>query len=199
MAQHVARRGWVLLGVMTVVLAGAVSAGMVLRDLAPAAGSVSIATSGASNGASMSNRVPPRGPEPGPATVVLAEDAAVHPDADQIRKVLQRYFDAINAGDYALWRSAVIPQLARDIGESAWHGQYRSTLVGTIVVHRLEPRPGGGLVALTSFMSLQNPADAPPDLPVRCLRWWVSYPLIGEGDRLRMGPTGPSDNLRAGC
>lgn len=199
MAQHVARRGWVLLGVVIVVLAGAVGVGLVLRDLAPAPGSDRIGSTGTSSGSSISNRVPPKGPEPGPATVVLAEDASVHPDADRIRKVLQKYFDGINAGDYALWRSAVIPQWARDIGESAWHGQYRSTLDGTIVVHRLEPRPGGGLVALTSFTSLQNPADAPPEVPVRCLRWWVSYPLIGEGDQLRMGPTALSANLRAPC
>jgi hypothetical protein len=194
-ALHVARRGWILLGVVIIVLSGAVGVGMVLRDLAPAAAPNGIASSGGSIG----TRVAPKGPEPGAATVVLAEDAAVHPDADRIRKVLQKYFDAINAGDYPLWRSAVIPQWARDIGESAWHGQYRSTLDGTIVVHRLEARPGGGLVALTSFTSLQNPADAPPEVQVRCLRWWVSYPLIGEGDQLRMGPTAPSANLRAPC
>ncbi|MDQ2880053.1 MAG: hypothetical protein M3Y48_02045 [Actinomycetota bacterium] len=198
MAQHVARRGWILFGVVIVALACAVGVGLVLRDLAPDPGSDRIST-GASSGSSISNRVPPKGPEPGPATVVLAEDVAVHPEADRIRKVLQKYFDGINAGDYPLWRSAVIPQWARDIGESAWHGQYRSTLDGTIVVHRLEPRPGGGLVALTSFTSLQNPADAPPEVPLRCLRWWVSYPLIGEGDQLRMGPTAPSANLRAPC
>ena len=68
-----------------------------------------------------------------------------------------------------------------------------------MVVHRLEPRAGGGLVALTSFTSLQNPADAPPELPVRCLRWWVSYPLIGEGDQLRLGPTSPTANRLAAC
>jgi hypothetical protein len=185
--------------VVIVMLASAVGVGMALRDLAPAAGPDGIGSRGGSISGSMSNRVPPKQPEPGPATVVLAEDAAAHPDADRIRKVLQKYFDAINAGDYPLWRSAVIPQLARDIGESAWHGQYRSTLDGTIVVHRLEPRTGGGLVALTSFTSLQNPADAPPEVQVRCLRWWVSYPLIGEGDQLRMGPTAPSANLRAPC
>jgi hypothetical protein len=194
-ALHVARRGWVLLAVVIVVLSGAVGVGMVLRDLGRAAAPNGIASSGGSIGP----RVAPKGPEPGPAGVVLAEDAAVHPDADRIRKVLQKYFDAINAGDYPLWRSAVIPQWARDIGEGAWHGQYRSTLDGTIVVHRLEARPGGGLVALTSFTSLQNPADAPPEVQVRCLRWWVSYPLVGEGDQLRMGPTAPSANLRAPC
>ncbi len=148
---------------------------------------------------SIGNKAAPRQSEPGPATVVLIEDAALHPDADRIRNVLQKYFDAINAGDYQLWRGAVIPQWARDLGESAWHAQYRSTLDGSIVVHRLEPRAGGGLLALTSFTSLQNPADAPPELPVRCLRWWVSYPLIGAGDQLRLGPSSPSANLRVAC
>jgi hypothetical protein len=198
-AQHVARRGWVLLLVVVVVLAGAVVIGLMLRSQTPVAGAGHLDAIGTRSVGAIGNRMPAKGPEPGPATVALAEDAALHPDAGQVREVLQRYFDAINSGDYPLWRSAVIPQLARDIGEVAWHGQYRSTLDGTIVVHRLEPRPGGGLVALTSFTSLQNPADAPPGLPVRCLRWWVSYPLIGEGDQLRMGPTGPSDNLRAAC
>jgi hypothetical protein len=178
-----------------VVLAGAVGVGVLLRDVRPAAAAAGVGLIGGSTG----NRAPLGPPEPGPATVVLVEDVALHPDADQIRKVLQRYFDAINAGDYQLWRTAVIPQWARDIGEGAWHGLYRSTLDGSIVVHRLEPRAGGGLVALTSFTSLQNPSDAPPELPVRCLRWWVSYPLIGQGDQLRLGPSSPSANLRVAC
>lgn len=168
---------------------------MLLRDVRPAAGAGGAGSIGGSTG----NRATPKAPEPGPPTVVLVEDGALHPDADRIRKVLQKYFDAINAGDYQLWRTAVIPQWARDTSEGAWHGLYRSTLDGSIVVHRLEPRPGGGLVALTSFTSLQNPADAPPELPVRCLRWWVSYPLIGEGDQLRLGPSSPSANLRVAC
>jgi hypothetical protein len=177
--------------VVIVVLASAVGAGMLLRSLQPAAGAARIGSIGGT--------AAPGPPEPGPATVVLVEDVALNPDADRIRTTLQKYFDAINAGDYQLWRSAVIPQWARDLGESAWHGQYRSTLDGSIVVHRLEPRAGGGLVALTSFTSLQNPADAPPELPVRCLRWWVSYPLIGEGDQLRLGPSSPSANLLMAC
>jgi hypothetical protein len=185
--------------VVILVLAGAVGFGVLLRNLAPVAGAGRLDSIGGTLGGSNGSKAPPTLPAPGPPTVLLAEDVAMHPEADRIRKVLQKYFDAINAGNYQLWRSAVIPQWARDIGEGAWHGQYRSTLDGTIVVHRLEPRVGGGLVALTSFTSLQNPADAPPELPVRCLRWWVSYPLIGEGDQLRMGPTAPSANLRRAC
>lgn len=176
---------------MAVVLAGASGVGVVLRDQQPVAGGDS--------GGSVVKSASPRPPEPGPATVVLVEDVALHPDAERIRKVLQQYFDGINAGDYKLWSGAVIPQWARDTGEAAWRAQYRSTLDGSMVVHRLEPRAGGGLVALTSFTSLQNPADAPPELAVRCLRWWVSYPLIGEGEALRLGPSSPTANRLVAC
>lgn len=174
-----------------VVIVGAVSAGLLLRDRSSVAGVVRIDPIG--------DKAPPRQAEPGPATVTLVEDVAVHPDAGRIRTVLQRYFDAINAGDYRLWTGAVIPQWARDTGENAWRSEYRSALDGSIVVHRLEPRAGGGLLALTSFTRVQDPADAPPELPVRCLRWWVSFPLIGEGDQLRMGPPSSSANVLAAC
>jgi hypothetical protein len=193
-ARRVGRRGWIFLLVM-IVLASAAGFGFLLRDQRPVAevGTVN------SLGGAIGRNAPPRRPEPGPPTVVLVEDVALNPDADRIRTILQTYFDAINAGDYKLWRSAVIPQWARDTGEAAWRAQYRSTLDGSMVVHRLEPRIGGGLVALTSFTSLQNPANAPPELPVRCLHWWVSYPLIGQGDALRLGPSAPTANLLAAC
>lgn len=186
------RRGWALLAVVVaVVLAGAVGAGVLLRELQPAAGAAPISNN--------PNNPPPAPREPGPATVALVEDAAAHPEANRVRILLQKYFDAINAGDYTLWRSTVTPQRVRDTGEKAWHEQYRSTVDGSIVLHRLEPRAGGGLVALLSFTSVQDPADAPSELPVRCLRWWVSYPLIGEGDELRLSPASPSANLRVAC
>lgn len=180
-----------LLLVIVMVLAGAAGVGVLLRDQQP------LAT--ADGDPSVVRSVPPRLPEPGSPTVVLVEDVVLHPGAERIRKVMQQYFDAINAGDYRLWTGAVIPQLARDTGEAAWRAQYRSTLDGSIVVHRLEPRAGGGLVALTSFTSLQNPADAPPELPVRCLRWWVSYPLVGEGEALRLGPSSPTADRLVPC
>lgn len=183
--------------VVCVVLAGAAGAGLVLREFRPPSGTVKAADTTAAGSAGAKAMRPL--PEPGPAAVVLTEDSAAHPDASQIRRVLQKYFDAINAGDYKLWRSAVIPQWARDFGEAAWRNQYRSTLDGSIVVHRVEPRMGGGLIALVSYTSLQNPADAPPTLQVRCLRWWMSYPLIGTGDQIRLGPSLPNSDLRIAC
>ncbi|HET9254805.1 MAG TPA: hypothetical protein VFO16_06335 [Pseudonocardiaceae bacterium] len=183
--------GWRVAGLCLVVLAGAAGVGLLLREPR--------AATGAGRGSAIATASPRPAEPPGSPAVVLAEDAALHPDAERIRAVLQRYFDGINKGDYALWRGAVIPQWARDIGEAAWHAQYRSTLDGGMVVHRLEPRTGGGLLALTSFTSLQNPADAPPELPVRCLRWWVSYPLVGAGEALRLAPSSATANRLAAC
>ncbi|MGH3870769.1 MAG: hypothetical protein ACRDSR_04515 [Pseudonocardiaceae bacterium] len=182
------RFGW---GVLVVVLVAGVGVGLVVRELAPAAG--------AGGTGSVADNGPSRGPEPGPTAVALAEDVLVHPDAARVRTVLQRYFDAINTGNYKLWRNTVTPQRARDTGEAAWREQFKSTLDGSIVLHRLEPRAGGGLIALLSFTSLQNPADAPPELPVRCLRWWVTYPLIGEGAELRLSPGSSGAALRVPC
>ncbi len=180
-----------LLVVGVVVLVAAVGAGVLLRESLPGAG-----TAGA---ASIANNPPLAPREPGPPTVAMVDDVAVHPDANQVRALLQKYFDAINAGDYKLWRSTVTARQARETGESAWREQYRSTLDGNIVLHRLEPRADGGLIALLAFTSVQSPADAPPELPVRCLRWWGSYPLISEGDQLRLSPTSPSADLRMPC
>lgn len=137
--------------------------------------------------------------EPGSRLVRLADDATAHPDADEVRRVLQNHFDAINSGDYDLWTSTVTADRVRATGRAAWRQQYRSTLDGDIRVHRLEPRPGGGLVALLSFTSVQDPADAPADMPVRCLHWRVSYPLVVERGELRLALTPPNASLRTPC
>lgn len=175
------------------VLVAAAAAGFLLREVQrdPRAGAAGRPVGTTS--------VVPASEQPGSKLVTLAADVEAHPDADQVRALLQDYFDAINSGDYMLWSSTVTAARARNTGRSAWHEQYRSTLDGSIVVHRLEARPGGGLIALLSFTSVQNPVDAPPDLPVRCLRWRVSYPLIDEADELRLAATSPNASLRAPC
>ncbi|HVE97250.1 MAG TPA: hypothetical protein VNA67_09740, partial [Pseudonocardiaceae bacterium] len=99
----------ILLAVTVVVLAAAVGTGVLVRELQPAAG--------AAGAASIGNNPSPTPREQGSATVALVEDVAVHPEANRVRTLLQKYFDAINAGDYPLWRSTVTPQRARDTGE----------------------------------------------------------------------------------
>ena len=174
-----------------VVLLAAAGAGLVLRNLAPAGPPDGVSSAAGSSAA-------PAEP-PGPRTVTLTADVRAHPAAEQVQALLQDYFDAINEGSYDLWSRTVTADRIQNTGRSAWAEQYRSTLDGSIVVHRLEPRPGGGLVALLSFTSVQNPADAPPELPVGCLRWRVSYQLVNESDELRLAPASPRAGQRRPC
>lgn len=181
---------WVVPAVALVVLVAAAAAGFLLgaqRSPAPGARPAGTTTT------------VPSLEQPGPRTVMLTADVEAHPDAEQVRALLQYHFDAINSGDYELWAGTVTAQRARHTRPSAWREQYRTTLDGSIVVHRLEARPGGGLVALLSFTSVQDPADAPPDLPVSCLRWQVSYPLVYEEDELRLAAGSPKASLRNPC
>lgn len=175
------------------VLAVAVVAGVALRGLRDAPGQAARKPTG-------KTAVPTTlGKEPGAATVLLVGDVAGHPKAAAVRSVLQDYFDAINTGDYRLWTRTVTGDRSQQLGQSAWQRQYRSTLDGGIVVHRLEARPDGGLTVLLSFTSVQDPADAPPDTPARCLRWRVSYALEPESGDLRLAPTPPTTSLHTPC
>lgn len=173
-----------------VVLAAAAAVGLALRELGRPRG-------GDAPGGATSSAAAVR--DPGPTEVRLAEDVAAHPRAAEVRAVIQRHFDAINEGDYQLWSTTVTRERARGLARDTWQRQYRSTLDGSIVVHRLEARPDDGVLVLLSFTSLQDPADAPPDTPVRCLHWRVSYLLTPESGDLRLAPTSPSTSLHTPC
>lgn len=187
------RSGW-WAAVSVGVLVLAVAAGLLLRGPEPAPAPAPPAGVTATTPR-------PLAPEqqPGPRTVRFAADAAEHPDRDAVQDLLQGHFDAINFGDYAGWASTVVAERAAGTPEDAWREQYSSTLDGSVIVHRIEPRPGGGLTVLLSFTSVQDPADAPEDAPYRCLRWHVSYALVFEADELRLGPGDPDTSRRARC
>lgn len=192
--QHGDRRLRLVLVVAMVVLVIATGAGVVLRDLERVD---PVAEAGGAVGSTGSVVAPAE--QPGPRTVTLVAGVRAHPAAGEVRALLQEYFDAINMGDYERWSSTVTAERVQNTGRRAWAAQYRSTLDGSVVVHRLEARPGGGLTALLSFTSVQNPVDAPPEIPLPCLRWRVSYPLAGEPGELRLAATSPDATQRAPC
>lgn len=187
-----------LTAVTLAVLAAAVVAGAVLR------GSVLETAAGSAPAQQQPTPTPTTTPlsadeQPGPRTVTFTEDAADHPDRDGVRALLQGHFDAINLRDYRRWTTTVISERVATTSEIAWREQYRSTTDGSIVVHRLEPRFGGGLTVLLAFTSVQDPADAPEDLPHDCLRWRVTYSVVTESGQLRLGPADPGTSQRAPC
>lgn len=179
------------------VLVLAVGAGLMLRGPAsePAAGPSGDATATTTTS---TGQLPPA-EQPNPRTVRFAMDAAEHPGHDAVQDLLQNHFDAINFGDYSRWTSTVVTERAAGTPEEVWREQYATSTDVNVVVHRLGPRPGGGLTVLLSFTSVQDPDNAPEETPFRCLRWQVSYPVVTESDRLLLDRGDPDTSRTERC
>jgi hypothetical protein len=175
------RPRWVLPVVLVVVIITA-AAGLVAR---------AVYTRPASEAAAIPpNQIPPA-EEPGPATVTATTDAAAHPLYETMRALLQTYFDSINGRHYDQWRTVVSTRRARLQPQKDWEVAYQSTKDGTIIMHRIESGPPNTARILLSFTSVQDPHDAPPELPEPCIRWKVVFPVAFEDNtwKLDSGPT----------
>nr|BFE54480.1 hypothetical protein GCM10017745_79070 [Saccharothrix mutabilis subsp. capreolus] len=141
----------------------------------------------------------PRSAQPGPPTVQLSIDAALHPDGQRVRELLQRYFDAINAHDYEAWAKTVTADRVNRTPRIRWESDYESSKDGTIQVHRVETVTAGRLRVMMTFISTQDVAKAPAELQADCIRWRVVYPLQEEAGSLRvdLGTEGSSSQFTA--
>ena len=136
-------------------------------------------------------RAVPASQQPGPPEVMATSDAAKHPLHGTAHGLLQVYFDAINAKDYAKWRSVVSSKRAKNQPERDWRTAYRTTRDGSIVIQRIESGPADSARVLLSFTSVQDPQDAPLEMQVACIHWRVVFPLsVEDGEwKLDSGPT----------
>ena len=160
----------VLVAVIVTAAAGIVARAVYTRPVESTAGAVG---------------APPQTPlpladQPGDTTVVATTDAAAHPLYEAMRALLQAHFDAINSRDYDLWRSAVSARRAKGQPEKEWRIAFRTTRDGSIVIYRIESGPAGTAKILLSFTSVQDPRDAPLELPVGCIHWRVVFPVTYE-------------------
>ncbi|HET9142439.1 hypothetical protein [Actinophytocola sp.] len=167
-----AKPRWVLPVVLLAMIA-TVSAGIVARQLYfdPDSSPVAVLPS--------ENQVPPD-EQPGPATVEATKDAADHPLYDDLRGVLQAYFDAINTRNYDQWRHVVTAGRVKEEPERKWRESYESTRDGTIVMWRIETGANDSARVLLSFTSTQNEDKAPIELPLGCLRWRLIWAFVVE-------------------
>jgi hypothetical protein len=120
--------------------------------------------------------------QPGPKEVRGTPDATLHPLYGTVRELLQRNFDAINNRDYAAWQRIVTPERMERQPEERWRADYRSTQDGSVVIYRIEVAEDDTALVLLTFVSVQDPSDAPKELPVDCIRWSVVFPLSLQGD-----------------
>jgi hypothetical protein len=124
----------------------------------------------------------PQDEQPGTRDVNGTPDATAHPLYQTVRVLLQRYFDAINDKDYASWQRTVISERVQRQPEEKWRNDYRTTRDGSVVIFRIELGEDDTARVLMTFTSVQDPADAPQELPAACIRWNVVFPLVREDD-----------------
>lgn len=129
--------------------------------------------------------------QPGPRTVGLTADATAHPQHEQVRAVLQSYFDAINNRDYGQWASSVSAERRQNKTRNEWTGEYRSTKDGSILVYRIETVEPAQLRVLVAFTSTQELSDAPVGVPETCIHWWLILPVVLQDGRWRLDAVAP--------
>lgn len=180
------------------VAAGSVAGGLLVRDVYQRPAAVS-STGPASTPSSRPSTSVPRSAQPGDRAVRLSVDATLHPDGERVRGLLQRYFDAINTRDYQAWTGAVTSEFAGRLREPQWTSNYQTTSDGTVVVQRIDASSSERLRVMAGFVSVQDVAKAPAELPVDCIRWRVVYPVREEGGTLRVdiGPEGYTPQFEA--
>jgi hypothetical protein len=129
--------------------------------------------------------------QPGPRTVELTADAAAHPQHEQVRALLQSYFDAINNRDYVQWTSSVSAERRQNKTRNEWAGEYKSTQDGSILVYRIETVGQAQLRALVAFTSTQDIGEAPVGLPETCIHWRLTLPVVLQDGRWRVDAVAP--------
>ncbi|WP_186382799.1 hypothetical protein, partial [Amycolatopsis rhizosphaerae] len=128
-----------------------------------------------------STTVRPPGQQPGPGTVELTRDAALHPYHDEVRRLLQTYFDAINGRDYDRWKQTVTSDRVRNKPRTTWLKDFESSKDGSILVYRIDLASEHDLRVLIGFTSTQQPQQAPLELPgATCVQWKLVLPVTQE-------------------
>ncbi|WP_029135281.1 hypothetical protein [Nakamurella lactea] len=115
--------------------------------------------------------------------VRLSAAAGKDPQASEIRDLLQRHFDAINAGDYQLWAGTVTKDQAKAISSDRWRNEYSTTTDTGMSITAIETEPRQ---AQLTFRSRQAPEFA-PDQESTCIDWTVTLPLTTVDDTLLIG------------
>lgn len=125
-------------------------------------------------------------PAIGTRLIRVTSTAASHPFAASVAALLDRHFTAINQRDYASWSATVVAQRVSEQSQSAWLKSYRSTTDDSVVVTSISSGSTDLTVGL-SFMSIQDPSDAPADLQVTRICWESQWPVvdISSGGRIR--------------
>jgi hypothetical protein len=168
--------------VVVVVLSVTVGAGLLARELYrrpdQPAEDTSVAASTSSTASSGA---------PGAADEVrMTDDARAHPQADAVRRVLQKYFAAINSKQYQQWTAVVTAERAAGQSQNDWKKGVRTTKDSDALVYRIERSSGSSLRVLVGFRSEQDVEDAPLFFREPCIKWRLVMPMVIEKAALKV-------------
>ncbi|WP_103351008.1 hypothetical protein [Amycolatopsis sp. CA-128772] len=175
------RQRW-LVPVVVVVLSVTVGGGLLARELYrrpdQPADDTSVAVS-----------TPPSASSGAPAAagqVGMTDDARAHPQAEAVRRVLQKYFEAINTKQYQVWTDVVTDERAAAQSQSDWKKGVRTTKDSEALVYRIERASGNSLRVLVGFTSRQAIEDAPLFFREPCIKWRLVMPMVVEDSALKV-------------
>lgn len=129
-------------------------------------------------------------------SVHLSTEAGVHPRAEEVRALLQEYFDSINNRDYESWVGAVATAQSAPQSESQWQQDYASTVDSNLTVMIIKDSP---LRARLMFTSEQSVELAPSSLPATCINWDMTYLLSDQDGHLVLSGIDPSSQTMTAC
>lgn len=118
--------------------------------------------------------------------VEMTDDARAHPQADAVRKLLKKYFEAINTKQYQQWTAVVTDERAAGQPRADWLKGVRTTKDTDALVYRIERSTGNSLRVLVGFTSTQDVEDAPPFFREPCIKWRLVMPMVIEEKTLRV-------------
>ncbi|HET6708926.1 hypothetical protein [Amycolatopsis sp.] len=125
--------------------------------------------------------------EPGAANAVrMTDDAKAHPQADAVRRLLEKYFTAINLKQYQQWTSVVTDERVAAQSPTDWKKGVRTTKDSDALVYRIERSSGSSLRVLVGFTSRQAVEDAPPFFREPCIKWRLVMPMVIEDRTLKI-------------
>jgi hypothetical protein len=109
------------------------------------------------------------------STVAMSPSAAASPAAARVLTLLERYFAAINAHDYAAYSSLLDTQMQQNNPQSKFASGYASTRDSAEKVTSIADTGGGGVAAGVTFTSHQNPSDSINNSS--CTAWTITLYL----------------------
>jgi hypothetical protein len=188
-----ARRGpWAVVAAALIIAVAAAAAGAgtwyVVRKASTApAPAPAVVTSGPASGPAASGPAGsgPTGPASAPPAGLasLAPSAALYPGADAIEKVVNRYFQAINAHDYVAYQATQSPGIA--MTQPQFQAGFKSTRDSDVLITGINTMPGGQPAADMTFTSRQQPQDGPEG--ESCTTWRVTMYFDGSAGTYTIG------------